>query len=232
MTGGPDGVRAPCIARPNAPGRAWVGWPCRGPSRTPHPQLLEEMMDNGFPLTTEPTILKEMIPPPSMMGRVTNVVTGATGYATASRVRGRVDAHSQLIRRAAVVRRWLGRAHPDPTPKCRRGRCRRSRGASSASSTAATTFTWTLSSPSTPSSIRAWRRRTAPVDGHARAVGARGAIADVACGRPEFPSPRPPGMHHRNGQMVSTDIQGEIECNCRLSGTPAAQRLENDATAA
>ena len=37
-------------------------------------------MDNGFPLTTEPNILKEMIPPPSMLNRVVNSVTGGTGY--------------------------------------------------------------------------------------------------------------------------------------------------------
>jgi AP-3 complex subunit mu len=32
-------------------------------------QLLEEMMDNGYPLTTEPNALKAMIKPPSVMGR-------------------------------------------------------------------------------------------------------------------------------------------------------------------
>lgn len=35
-------------------------------------------MDNGFPLTTEPNILKEMIVPPSVVSRVLSVVTGGT----------------------------------------------------------------------------------------------------------------------------------------------------------
>jgi len=41
-------------------------------------QLLEEMMDNGFPLTTEPSILKEMITPPSIVNRAVNAVTGGS----------------------------------------------------------------------------------------------------------------------------------------------------------
>jgi len=39
-------------------------------------QLLEEMMDNGYPLTTEPNALKAMIRPPSVMGMLTAVATG------------------------------------------------------------------------------------------------------------------------------------------------------------
>jgi AP-3 complex subunit mu len=39
-------------------------------------QLLEEMMDYGYPLTTEPNALKAMIQPPSMLGRITNAATG------------------------------------------------------------------------------------------------------------------------------------------------------------
>merc|ERR1712070_459412 len=35
-------------------------------------QLLDEMMDNGFPLTTEPNILKSMILPPTTIGRMAN----------------------------------------------------------------------------------------------------------------------------------------------------------------
>jgi AP-3 complex subunit mu len=43
-------------------------------------QLLEEMMDFGYPMTTEPNALKAMIKPPSMMGRV---VAAATGHSDA-----------------------------------------------------------------------------------------------------------------------------------------------------
>ncbi|KAG0464458.1 hypothetical protein HPP92_020527 [Vanilla planifolia] len=39
-------------------------------------ELLDEMMDNGFPLTTEPNILKEMIAPPNIVSKVLSVVTG------------------------------------------------------------------------------------------------------------------------------------------------------------
>lgn len=41
-------------------------------------QLLDEMMDNGFPLTTEPSILKEMILPTNLVSRVISVVTGSS----------------------------------------------------------------------------------------------------------------------------------------------------------
>ncbi|KAG6541595.1 hypothetical protein Mapa_016988 [Marchantia paleacea] len=41
-------------------------------------QLLDEMMDSGFPLTTEPSILKEMIAPPNFVSRVLSVVTGGS----------------------------------------------------------------------------------------------------------------------------------------------------------
>jgi len=37
-------------------------------------QLLDEMMDNGFPLTTEPNILKSMILPPTTVGRMVDAV--------------------------------------------------------------------------------------------------------------------------------------------------------------
>lgn len=33
-------------------------------------------MDNGFPLTTEPNILREMIAPPNLVSKVLSVVTG------------------------------------------------------------------------------------------------------------------------------------------------------------
>ncbi|KAG5180913.1 Mu homology domain-containing protein [Tribonema minus] len=39
-------------------------------------QLLEEMMDNGHPMTTEPNALKAMIKPPTVMGRVVAAATG------------------------------------------------------------------------------------------------------------------------------------------------------------
>ena len=41
-------------------------------------QLLEEMLDNGFPLATEPNILKELIRPPSIVRQVVNTVTGGS----------------------------------------------------------------------------------------------------------------------------------------------------------
>mgnify|MGYP003638985977 CR=1 FL=1 len=46
-------------------------------------QVLDEMMDNGFPFTTEPNSLKELIPPPSFMRSVSSSVTGQTMVATA-----------------------------------------------------------------------------------------------------------------------------------------------------
>lgn len=39
-------------------------------------ELLDEMIDNGFPLTTEPNILREMITPPNLVSKVLSVVTG------------------------------------------------------------------------------------------------------------------------------------------------------------
>lgn len=39
-------------------------------------ELLDEMIDNGFPLTTEPNILREMISPPNIVSKVLSVVTG------------------------------------------------------------------------------------------------------------------------------------------------------------
>ena len=41
-------------------------------------QLLEEMLDNGFPLATEPNVLKELIKPPSIVRQVVNTVTGSS----------------------------------------------------------------------------------------------------------------------------------------------------------
>lgn len=39
-------------------------------------QLLEEMMDNGYPLTTEPNALKAMIRPPTTFVRMVSAATG------------------------------------------------------------------------------------------------------------------------------------------------------------
>ncbi|KAJ9681709.1 hypothetical protein PVL29_017882 [Vitis rotundifolia] len=39
-------------------------------------ELLDEMIDNGFPLTTEPNILREMIAPPNIVSKVLGVMTG------------------------------------------------------------------------------------------------------------------------------------------------------------
>lgn len=40
-------------------------------------QLLDEIGDGGMPFTTEPNILKEMIAPPSFMGKVADKITGS-----------------------------------------------------------------------------------------------------------------------------------------------------------
>ena len=39
-------------------------------------ELLDEVLDAGFPLATEPNILKELIKPSSIMRSITNTVTG------------------------------------------------------------------------------------------------------------------------------------------------------------
>lgn len=39
-------------------------------------ELLEEMLDNGFPLATESNILKELIKPPTILRTVVNTITG------------------------------------------------------------------------------------------------------------------------------------------------------------
>jgi AP-3 complex subunit mu len=39
-------------------------------------QLLDEMMDNGFPLTTEPNLLKDIVAPPNLVAKVLTAVTG------------------------------------------------------------------------------------------------------------------------------------------------------------
>lgn len=41
-------------------------------------ELLDEMIDNGFPLATESNILKELIKPPNILRTIANTVTGRT----------------------------------------------------------------------------------------------------------------------------------------------------------
>nr|XP_006630318.1 PREDICTED: AP-3 complex subunit mu-1 [Lepisosteus oculatus]XP_015201826.1 PREDICTED: AP-3 complex subunit mu-1 [Lepisosteus oculatus] len=41
-------------------------------------ELLEEMLDNGFPLATESNILKELIRPPTILRSVVNTITGSS----------------------------------------------------------------------------------------------------------------------------------------------------------
>jgi len=43
-------------------------------------QLLDEMLDNGFPLATESNILKELIKPPNILRMLANTVTGKSKY--------------------------------------------------------------------------------------------------------------------------------------------------------
>ena len=45
-------------------------------------ELLEEMLDNGFPLATESNILKELIKPPNIINKVVNTVTGGTNMSS------------------------------------------------------------------------------------------------------------------------------------------------------
>lgn len=49
-------------------------------------QLLEEMMDYGYPLTTEPNTLKDIIMPPTIMNRVMTTVNAAAGYIWRKRI--------------------------------------------------------------------------------------------------------------------------------------------------
>lgn len=39
-------------------------------------ELLDEMLDNGFPMATESNILKELIKPPNILRTIANTVTG------------------------------------------------------------------------------------------------------------------------------------------------------------
>ncbi|RXM36872.1 AP-3 complex subunit mu-1 [Acipenser ruthenus] len=56
-------------------------------------ELLEEMLDNGFPLATESNILKELIRPPTILRSVVNSITGSTVFAE---IQGVIDASIKL----------------------------------------------------------------------------------------------------------------------------------------
>lgn len=43
-------------------------------------ELLDEMLDNGFPLATESNILKELIKPPNFLRSIANTMTGRNKY--------------------------------------------------------------------------------------------------------------------------------------------------------
>ncbi|XP_070497010.1 AP-3 complex subunit mu-1-like [Chironomus tepperi] len=43
-------------------------------------ELLDEMLDNGFPLATESNVLKELIKPPNILRSIANSVTGKTNF--------------------------------------------------------------------------------------------------------------------------------------------------------
>ncbi|KAJ3417095.1 AP-3 complex subunit mu-2 [Chytridiales sp. JEL 0842] len=45
-------------------------------------ELLEELLDYGYPYITEPCILKDMIPPPSLLSTVINAVSLGTNFGT------------------------------------------------------------------------------------------------------------------------------------------------------
>lgn len=105
-------------------------------------QLLEEMMDNGFPLTTEPNILKEVILPPTILNRVVNAVSGGSNVST--------------------------------------------------------------NLPSNMSAIP-WRKTGIKYNNNE-------IYFDIV---EEFDA-----IVDQNGQIISSEIKGEINCNCRLSGMP------------
>lgn len=64
-------------------------------------ELLDEMLDNGHPLTMEPNVLKEIVPPPSMLARVMDSLSGEPGPPKLTPAN---SAHSLLPWRRAGVR--------------------------------------------------------------------------------------------------------------------------------
>lgn len=49
-------------------------------------ELLDEMLDEGYPMTVEQNILKALIPPPTMFGKVITTVTGDSNTGSATRM--------------------------------------------------------------------------------------------------------------------------------------------------
>lgn len=56
-------------------------------------QLLDEMLDNGFPLATESNILQELIKPPNILRTIANTVTGRSKWVIGEFV-SNIDWHS------------------------------------------------------------------------------------------------------------------------------------------
>lgn len=59
-------------------------------------ELLEEMLDNGFPLATESNILKELIKPPTILRTMVNTITGTTCYMLNTECRACWEIQTQL----------------------------------------------------------------------------------------------------------------------------------------
>ncbi|PAA50011.1 hypothetical protein BOX15_Mlig027272g2 [Macrostomum lignano] len=54
-------------------------------------ELLDEMLDNGFPLATEPNILKELIRPPTLFRTITDAMSGKNTNVSASLPTGQLS---------------------------------------------------------------------------------------------------------------------------------------------
>eukprot|EP00920_Eleutheroschizon_duboscqi_P035921 GHVT01086963.1.p1 GENE.GHVT01086963.1~~GHVT01086963.1.p1 ORF type:complete len:305 (+),score=9.14 GHVT01086963.1:91-915(+) len=54
-------------------------------------ELLDEMLDNGFPLATESNILKELIKPPNILRAITDTVTGKSTSVSATLPTGQLS---------------------------------------------------------------------------------------------------------------------------------------------
>lgn len=63
-------------------------------------ELLEEMLDNGFPLATESNILKELIKPPTILRTMVNTITGTvlltTGH-SACKIQTELDTPTKCL---------------------------------------------------------------------------------------------------------------------------------------
>lgn len=60
-------------------------------------ELLEEMLDNGFPLATESNILKELIKPPTILRTVVNTITGIVLFCGVLNVSQLVNPYKQIL---------------------------------------------------------------------------------------------------------------------------------------